>query len=89
MPQLPCTLEALVACTHFSADSANADLVFALAANSLLTRATAGAAPDAWRRQAAFLLDGLRAGATRAQLPADRLTEELVRDALSSLGERA
>ena len=33
-----------------------------------MTRATSAVAPDAWRRQIAFLLDGLRAGAA-TQLP--------------------
>jgi len=31
--------------------------------NAHLTRTTSAAAPDAWRRQIAFLLDGLRYGA--------------------------
>lgn len=46
-------------------DFSDADLVLAFAGNALLARATSGTAPDAWRRQAAFLLDGLHAEAAR------------------------
>ncbi|MGH4031029.1 TetR/AcrR family transcriptional regulator [Actinomycetota bacterium Odt1-20B] len=67
-------------------DFTNADLVFVFAANALLARATAEAAPDAWRRQAAFLLDGLRTEAARSPLPASPLTGQQVHDALGSLG---
>ncbi|UNT00762.1 TetR/AcrR family transcriptional regulator [Streptomyces tubbatahanensis] len=68
-------------------DFTNADLVFAFAANALLARATAEAAPDAWRRQAAFLLDGLRTEAARSSLPADHLTRAQVEEALRNLGD--
>ncbi|WP_030106467.1 TetR/AcrR family transcriptional regulator [Actinoalloteichus caeruleus] len=68
-------------------DFTNADLVFAFAANALLARATADAAPDAWRRQVAYLLDGLRAEAARTPLPASQPTEGQVREALRGLGE--
>jgi AcrR family transcriptional regulator len=67
-------------------DFTNADLVFTFAANALLARATVEAAPDAWRRQAAFLLDGLRIEAARRPLPAGQLTQRQVHDALGSLG---
>ncbi|MBR8743522.1 TetR/AcrR family transcriptional regulator [Nocardiopsis sp. MG754419] len=63
-------------------DFGHADLVFALTANALLARATAEAVPDAWRRQALFLLDGLRTRAVRDLLPADEVTRRQVRDAL-------
>lgn len=51
-------------------DFTDADLVLAFAANALLARATGEAAPNGWRRQAAFLLDGLRAESARCPLPA-------------------
>ncbi|MFV2178153.1 TetR/AcrR family transcriptional regulator [Actinomadura sp. LOL_016] len=70
-------------------DFTNADLVFTFAANALLARATAEAAPDAWRRQARFLLDGLRSEAARSPLPAGRLTQQQVYDALGRLGDKA
>ncbi|MEV5020071.1 TetR/AcrR family transcriptional regulator [Streptomyces sp. NPDC053780] len=69
-------------------DFTNADLVFVFAANGSLARATAEAAPDAWRRQIAYLLDGLRTQAARTSLPTSRLTQQQVRTALTSLGEK-
>ena len=60
--------------------------MFAFAANALLARATHSSAPDAWRRQAVFLLDGMRADAASRPLPADQPTQEEVRDALAHLG---
>ncbi|GAA2564785.1 MULTISPECIES: TetR/AcrR family transcriptional regulator [Streptomyces] len=66
-------------------DFTDADLVFAFAANNLLARATAAAAPNAWRRQVAYLLDGLRTEAARTPLPASRLTRRQVEDALGGL----
>ncbi|GAA2355448.1 TetR/AcrR family transcriptional regulator [Saccharopolyspora halophila] len=68
-------------------DFTDADLVFAFAANALLARSTGEAAPNAWRRQAAFLLDGLRTEAARAQPPATQPTEQQVHDALKDLGD--
>ncbi|MFH8485174.1 TetR/AcrR family transcriptional regulator [Streptomyces longisporoflavus] len=70
-------------------DFTNADLVFAFAANALLARASADTAPTAWRRQVAYLLDGLRTEAARTSVSAGRLTRRQVRDALTSLGEKA
>ncbi|GAB3490035.1 TetR/AcrR family transcriptional regulator [Nocardiopsis coralliicola] len=67
-------------------DFTNADLVFAFAANALLARATHSSAPESWRRQAVFLLDGLRAEAASRPLPAEQLTQEEVHDALVHLG---
>lgn len=67
-------------------DFTNADLVFTFAANAMLARATAEATPDAWRRQAAFLLDGLRIEAARQALPARQMTQQQVYNALGSLG---
>lgn len=71
------------------ADFTNADLVFTFAANALLARATAEAAPTAWRRQAVFLLDGLRAEAAHHPLPAPEPTRQHVYDALNGLGSTA
>lgn len=68
-------------------DFTNADLVFTFAANAMLARATAEAAPDAWRRQAAFLLDGLRIEAARQALPARQMTQQQVYNALGCLSE--
>ncbi|MFC9479026.1 TetR/AcrR family transcriptional regulator [Streptomyces griseus] len=70
-------------------DFTNADLVFAFAANALLARATGEAAPTGWRRQAAFLLDGLRTESSRHPLPASQPTPQQVHDAMASLGDKA
>ncbi|MFD6659594.1 TetR/AcrR family transcriptional regulator [Streptomyces parvus] len=70
-------------------DFTNADLVFAFAANALLARATGEAAPNGWRRQAAFLLDGLRTESSRHPVPASQPTQQQVHDALASLGDKA
>ncbi|GAB7078144.1 TetR/AcrR family transcriptional regulator [Streptomyces sp. JCM 18897] len=70
-------------------DFTNADLVFAFAANALLARATGEAAPNGWRRQAAFLLDGLRTESSRHPLPASQPTPQQVHDAIASLGDKA
>ncbi|GAB3291752.1 TetR/AcrR family transcriptional regulator [Parasphingorhabdus pacifica] len=69
-------------------DFTNADLVFAFAANALLARATTEAAPNAWRRQAAFLLDGLRTETARRPLPPSQLTQQQVHNALGSLSDK-
>jgi AcrR family transcriptional regulator len=47
----------------------HADVYLAILANEGVTRATRDVAPDAWRRLARTLLDGLRAGADREPLP--------------------
>ncbi|WP_217228238.1 TetR/AcrR family transcriptional regulator [Streptomyces anulatus] len=69
-------------------DFTNADLVFAFAANALLARATGEAAPNGWRRQAAFLLDGLRTESSRHPLPVSQPTPQQVHDAMASLGDK-
>lgn len=51
------------------ADFTGEDLLLVFGANAALSRAAAGAAPDAWRRAIAFLVDGLRAEAVRGPLP--------------------
>ncbi|MFW5417756.1 TetR/AcrR family transcriptional regulator [Nocardiopsis sp. CNT-189] len=70
-------------------DFTGADLVFTLGANAALARATAGAAPDAWRRGIAFLLDGLRTEAARGPLPSAPPTPQQVHDALAGLTDEA
>ena len=70
-------------------DFTNADLVFTFAANALLARATAEAAPTAWRRQAVFLLDGLRAEAAHRPLPAHEPSQQHVYDALKRVRSTA
>lgn len=69
-------------------DFTNADLVFAFAANASLARATAATVPDAWRRQIAFLIDGLRVEAAHRPQPAAQPTEQQVYDALRRLGDK-
>lgn len=69
-------------------DFTDADLVFAFAANALLARSTGDAAPNAWRRQAAFMLDGLRTEAACGQPPATQPTEQQVHDALKDLADK-
>ena len=69
-------------------DFTNADLVFAFAANAVLARATVEQAPDAWRRQIVFFLDGLKTAAASQTLSAQQPTEEDVRGALRALSEQ-
>lgn len=69
-------------------DFTNADLVFTFAASALLARATGETAPNGWRRQAAFLLDGLRTESSRRPLPVSRPTQQQVHAALASLGDK-
>ncbi|MFE7115409.1 TetR/AcrR family transcriptional regulator [Streptomyces sp. NPDC057654] len=64
-------------------DFTNADLVFTFASSAMLARASGEAAPGAWRRQVAFLLDGLRAEAGGRPLPVGPPTEQQVYDALT------
>ncbi|MCK1796673.1 TetR/AcrR family transcriptional regulator [Streptomyces sp. XM4193] len=68
-------------------DFTNADLVFAFAANALLARATVEAAPNAWRRQVAFLLDGLRAASVHDAPAESPPTRQEVHAALESLAD--
>jgi AcrR family transcriptional regulator len=63
------------------ADFAHQDLALLLMANAGLVHRTAAAAPGSWRRVAAFLLDGLRAGAATPAPPAP--TEVEVRAAMA------
>ncbi|MFC4375467.1 TetR/AcrR family transcriptional regulator [Nocardia halotolerans] len=69
-------------------DFTSADLVFVFAANAALSRATATTVPNAWRRQVAFLIDGLRTEAAHLALPAEEPTPQQVYDALRNLGDK-
>ncbi|MFC3997370.1 TetR/AcrR family transcriptional regulator [Nocardiopsis sediminis] len=66
------------------ADFTNEDLLYIFALNALLARAAADAAPDAWRRGIAFLLDGLRPGAAHP-LPTAALTPDQVNRVMANL----
>jgi hypothetical protein len=59
-----------------------ADLPLILLSASAIVRATGDVAPQAWRRLLGFLLDGLRAGATRP-LAHPALTPEQLRGAMT------
>ncbi|OKI08095.1 TetR family transcriptional regulator [Streptomyces sp. CB02923] len=61
------------------------DLLLVFGTHALLARATTDAAPDAWRRHVAFLLDGLRAEAARGPLPAAPLTPPQMFDLMGGL----
>jgi AcrR family transcriptional regulator len=66
-------------------DFTSEDLVFVFPANAVLARATTDAAPDAWRRSVAFLLDGLRTEAARRPLPVGPLTPQQVHEVMGNL----
>ncbi|MFJ6444594.1 hypothetical protein [Streptomyces sp. NPDC091649] len=66
-------------------DFTGEDLLLFFGANALLARAGAGTAPDAWRRQVAFLLDGLRAGPGQRPLSVGPLTPQQVYDVMGRL----
>lgn len=70
-------------------DFTGSDLVLTFGTHALLARATADAAPDAWRRGVAFLLDGLRTEAAHRPLPAGSLTQQQVYDVMGSLAGKA
>ncbi|MDT0341465.1 TetR/AcrR family transcriptional regulator [Streptomyces litchfieldiae] len=65
-------------------DFTRGDLLFIFGTNALLARAAADAAPDAWRRGVAFMLDGLRAEAAHP-LPAGPLTSRQVYEVMGRL----
>lgn len=67
------------------ADFAEGDFAFVLWSTKTIIEATAGAAPDAWRRHLAFLLDGLRADAAHP-LPVRALQPEEVAEAMRTTG---
>jgi AcrR family transcriptional regulator len=66
------------------ADFTSEDVLFIFGTNALIARAAADAAPDAWRRGVAFLLDGLRAEAARP-LPAGPLTRQQLHQVMGRL----
>jgi len=67
------------------ADFAAEDLLFVFWSNAMLVRFTRGAAPDAWRRNLAFTLDGLRSEGARP-LPTAALTPEQVEQVMEGRG---
>ncbi|MEU6251403.1 helix-turn-helix domain-containing protein [Streptomyces sp. NPDC047043] len=66
------------------ADFTGEDLLFILGTNAILSRAAADAAPDAWRRGLAFVLDGLRAKAAHP-LPTGPLTSQQLYEVMGNL----
>ncbi|WP_327176062.1 TetR/AcrR family transcriptional regulator [Streptomyces sp. NBC_01335] len=62
------------------------DLLFSLAALGRAVPALTAAAPDAWLRPLALLLDGLRAGPAADALPAQALTPDQLGTVLLNLG---
>jgi AcrR family transcriptional regulator len=50
-------------------DFTTADVFLLLTSNASVVSATAGTAPDAWRRSLRFVLDGLRTGAAHSPTP--------------------
>jgi AcrR family transcriptional regulator len=69
------------------ADVTPEDLALLTWANTRIQDATAGIAPNAWRRHLALLLDGFRAAAARP-LPEPAMTPRQVYRAMLSLGRR-
>jgi AcrR family transcriptional regulator len=67
------------------ADFTREDMLFVFWSTAMLVRHTSAAAPEAWRRSIAFLLDGLRAEAAHP-LPVHPLTREQVDDVMHQLG---
>ncbi|WP_433472618.1 TetR/AcrR family transcriptional regulator [Spirillospora sp. CA-142024] len=65
-------------------DFTHEDLLFIFGTNALLSRAAKDTAPDAWRRNVAFMLDGLRAEAAHP-LPTAPLTQEQVYQVMGNL----
>ncbi|MFF2375681.1 TetR/AcrR family transcriptional regulator [Streptomyces xiamenensis] len=64
------------------------DLLLVFATHALLARAAADAAPDAWRRHIAFVLDGLRTEGARGPLPVAPLTPEQAFGVMGGLAGR-
>jgi AcrR family transcriptional regulator len=61
------------------------DLLFVFWSTAMLVSCTGHTAPDAWRRNIAFMLDGLRAGAAHP-LPVGPLTRDQAHRAMLELG---
>jgi AcrR family transcriptional regulator len=69
------------------ADFTAEDLASLFWSTSMIVRATASVAPQAWRRALALTLDGLRAGAAHP-LPVPPMSMEQVHEAMLGLGDR-
>ncbi|MET7398130.1 helix-turn-helix domain-containing protein [Dactylosporangium sp. NPDC005572] len=70
------------------ADFTVEDLPLLMWSTSMVVRATAGVAPQVWRRALALLLDGLRPAAAHP-LPVPPLTEPQLHEAMTSLALRS
>ncbi|MET9908264.1 hypothetical protein ABZZ74_15825 [Streptomyces sp. NPDC006476] len=66
-------------------DFTGEDLIFVLATTATLARAMSDTAPDAWRRNIAFLLDGLRTEAVHHPLSTGALTQQELYAAMGTL----
>jgi AcrR family transcriptional regulator len=66
-------------------DFTSEDLAYLLWSTSVIVRATAGIAPDTWRRSLALSLDGLRTSAANP-LPVAPMTEAQLHEAMTRLG---
>lgn len=66
-------------------DFTTEDMAYLLWSTSMVVRATAGIAPEAWRRSLALSLDGLRTSAAHP-LPVASMTKEQVQAAMVRLG---
>ncbi|GAA2561438.1 TetR/AcrR family transcriptional regulator [Winogradskya consettensis] len=69
------------------ADFTAADLAYVFWSTSMILRATAGIAPEAWRRALGITLDGLRASAAHS-LTVPPMTMDQVHTAMIGLGNR-
>ncbi|WP_239571565.1 hypothetical protein [Streptomyces sp. G44] len=66
-------------------DFTGEDLLLFFGTNALLARAVAATAPDAWRLQVAFLLEGLSTDTAHGPLPAAPLTTQQMHDVMGRL----
>jgi AcrR family transcriptional regulator len=66
-------------------DFTGEDLLLFFGTNAALARAVADTAPDAWRRQVAFLLQGLGAGTAQGPLSVAPLTPQQVYEVMGRL----
>lgn len=66
-------------------DFTGEDLLLFFGTNALLSRAVADTAPDAWRRQVAFLLEGLSTNTAHSPLSVAPLTPQQMYDVMGRL----
>ncbi|MGW7283010.1 TetR/AcrR family transcriptional regulator [Streptomyces sp. NPDC054844] len=66
-------------------DFTGEDLLLFFGTNALLARAVADTAPDAWRRQVVFLLEGLSTDTEHGPLPVAPLTPQQMYDVMGRL----